>query len=252
MKPEFAESYAAVEAVHWWFCGRRKILSQLLAKEIGWHQGMNVLEVGVGPGENLRSLYPETVRICGLEPDAKLAEIARAKSGRVVHTGSIEHLPASLAQAHFDLITAFDVLEHIADDLAALRILLARLSVGGRLVLTVPAYQWLWSRHDVANEHHRRYAKNDLAAKLNRAGWRTLRMTYFNTLLFPPIAVARFLQRIPGLTQSLPQDLDSIPCPINNLLLSVFASEAVWLVHGNLPFGVSIFVVAEPLSLSAT
>lgn len=246
MKSEFAERYAAVETMHWWFCARRKILSRLLAKEVGWREGMRVLEVGVGPGENLRSVYPETVNVCGLEPDAKLAEIARKKSERVVHTGSVEHWPPSLAEARFDLITAFDVLEHVADDLGALRLLRTRLSAGGKLVLTVPAYQWLWSQHDVANEHHRRYTRGELTTKLTNAGWRNLRATYFNTLLFPPIAVARLLQRSTRFAKTGTSDLDYCPGALNTCLTKVFAGEACWLVHGDLPFGVSIFVVAAP------
>jgi SAM-dependent methyltransferase len=169
-----------------------------------------------------------------------------------VHVGSIEHLPPPLAEAQFDLITAFDVLEHITDDLAALELLRKRLISGGKLALTVPAYQWLWSQHDVVNEHRRRYTKGQLVTKLDRAGWRTLRATYFNTLLFPPIAAVRILQRVPGLSHFLPSDLNNKPSPIDRLLLSVFASEAGWLVHGDFPFGVSIIIIAEPIDFSAT
>ncbi|MFH0908181.1 MAG: class I SAM-dependent methyltransferase [bacterium] len=246
MKDGFAGQYADLEKHHWWFRARRLILRSLLAREIPWRDGMETLEVGVGPGENLYTLYPPGIRLSGLEPEPANAEIARQRGAVPVYTGTVETMPAPLAQASFDVITLFDVLEHIRDDGHALDILRARLKPGGRLVLAVPAYQWLWGQQDVVSLHFRRYTMSTLKAMLAERGLRVTRATYFNTLLFPPIAAFRLIAKLrPGLDQATESDFKYNVGILNELLFHTFATEAVLTRYVSFPFGVSLFVVAE-------
>ncbi len=246
MKREYADQYAAYEQHHWWFRARRIILKDLLQREIRWRDGESVLEIGVGPGENLYSLYPANIQLTGLEPDEKNSQVARDRGPIKVYTGTIEAMPQPVHNARFDVITLFDVLEHIEDDLNALTILRQKLNPGGRLALSVPAYQWMWGQQDVVNLHFRRYTLNELKRKIASRGFRITFATYFNTLLFPPIAAVRLLARLkPNTGASAHSDFEYNPGPLNEFLFRLFASEATLTRYTSLPFGVSIFVAAE-------
>ncbi|MBO0891863.1 MAG: methyltransferase domain-containing protein, partial [Acidothermales bacterium] len=151
----------------------------------------------------------------------------------------------------FDLVTAFDVVEHIEDDVAALRGLRAALVPGGRLVLTVPAYQLLWSQHDVNNGHYRRYRRAQLADALTRAGGLQIdRLAYFNSLLFPPAVAVRLFDRArqrvaPTTGNGVDAHLDTPPAPVNRVLLSVFGFEATLQRYVDPPFGVSLMALCR-------
>jgi SAM-dependent methyltransferase len=147
------------------------------------------------------------------------------------------------AGERFDLVTAFDVVEHIADDVAALRMFRRVLAPGGRLVLTVPAFPVLWSQHDDYSGHHRRYRRAGLARALHAAGgFQVDRITYFNTLLFPPALVARVAERVlrPQREERSDPYLAVPARPVNDLLCRIFAAERGLLRRRDLPFGVSL------------
>jgi len=151
--------------------------------------------------------------------------------------------PVPFADGRYDLVCLLDVLEHIADDGAALARVCTLLKPGGRLLVTAPAYRWLWSAHDSAHHHHRRYTAGNLRQRAAAAGLQAQRVGYFNTLLFPPIALARGLQRLRGTGDSDGSDA-TLPSPVvNRLLEAVFAAERWWLPHAGLPFGVSVLGV---------
>ena len=249
MKQEYAEQYAELERGHWWFQGRRFILKRLLRREVDWGQAGKVLEIGVGPGVNLYSLYPKDVDIIGVEPDSENARIADELGKIPVYEGTVEDLPKAAVDTTFDVITMFDVLEHIEDDRAALTILKQRLNPGGRLLLTVPAYQWMWSAHDDVNLHFRRYTRGRLLQALKDAGFIVNRATYFNTWLFPAIAGVRLLAKLgprrnPG-PERVGSDFDKPSGFLNAPLRLLFASEALFLPWVTFPFGVSLFVSAR-------
>jgi len=246
MQASYAEQYSGYEENHWWFRARRVILRRLLAREIDWRPGLRVLEIGVGPGLNLYSLYPAGCELRGMEPDAGNAAIAGKRGPVPVSVGTLEALPPELQAATFDVITMFDVLEHIEDDAAALGIVRARLAPGGVLVLSVPAYQWMWGQQDVVNLHFRRYSRGRLLALLQAAGFQVRRATYFNTLLFPPIAAIRLLARCFSSSRRPPKsDFEYSTGGLSELLFRIFAAEAGWLERRSFPFGVSLFAVAR-------
>ena len=247
MDEAFALRYEQYEANHWWFRGRRAILGTLIGN-LPWPRGAVCLEIGVGPGLNLATLYPPQVKVIGLEPNRHNLMVAARRSRCPILQGTAERLPPEIDSMRFDAITLFDVLEHVEEDELALKQLAQRLKPGGWLLLTVPAYQWLWGRHDLINNHYRRYTLNRLGRKLEGAGLRMKRGTYFNTILFPLAALVRLVDSfpLPGRKErGLRSDFELSTWGLNSLLGSVFSWEKHWVRHFNFPFGFSLYCQAE-------
>jgi len=170
----------------------------------------------------------------GMEISEEAVEYNRQRD-REVSLGSIEQMP--FADSSFDLVLALDIIEHVPDDLQALRELYRILRPGGSLLVTVPALQMLWSAHDVINGHYRRYTLGELRNRVETAGFEVVTATYFNTLLFPIIAALRWLWRLcPKRTAS---DFAEVPRLLNALLTEVFSLEKPFVGRIKLPFGVS-------------
>lgn len=253
MDSSFAEKYGEYQQGHWWFHGRSRILKTLLG-EIAWAPRARVLEIGVGPGVGLRDRYPAHVELVGVEPDEKNARRASSCSGVPVYVGSAEKLPVEMGDILFDAITMFDVLEHVEDDLGTLVALSRRLVPGGKLIMTVPAYRWMWGEQDDVSRHFRRYSLGMLRKCVEAAGYKVKRATYFNTLLFPPVAMFRLIK---GLGKSAKRgeggaaarsDFEYSLGPVDAVLGWVFGFESHLLRFMNLPFGVSVFMSAELVS----
>ena len=158
------------------------------------------------------------------------------------------HYPLGILGEHKHTRAAaglFDVLEHIRDDARALQIVNRKLRHGGRIVLAVPAYMWLWGQQDVVNQHCRRYTQGELREKLQAANFTVERTTYFNTFLFPPIAAVRLLAHI-GRREPAPDgDFTYAPSSSNAVLFNLFSSERIFLRFLDFPFGVSVFTAAQ-------
>ncbi len=231
-----------VDEHHWWYRGRREIIrSELDRLPLPAHAA--VLDAGCGSGRTMAELvaYGE---VRGLELDPEAAELARSRGHGEVHTGRLEELP--WGPATFDLITCLDVIEHTPDDRATLRSLRGVTKPGGWLLLTVPAYQALWSLHDEANHHYRRYSRRTLRTAATDAGWRVARMTSFNSLLLPPAAVVRLAQRRrrSDANGSYTPDLKLGPSWLNGVLERPLRIEARWLAQGRtLPAGLSLLAI---------
>jgi 2-polyprenyl-3-methyl-5-hydroxy-6-metoxy-1,4-benzoquinol methylase len=153
--------------------------------------------------------------------------------------------PEDLAmfQQPFDLICLFDVLEHIDDDRSALAALASLLKPGGSLLISVPAYQWLWGPHDESLHHKRRYRQGDLVRLCGETGLEVVRSTYFNSLLLPVAMAARVWDKLRGGKQASGTRLPATP--VNTGLKEVFAFERHLLKRVSLPFGLSILAVAH-------
>ena len=244
MEKSYAQHYALLEGEHWWFRARRVILRALLA-QLEWPQQPRILEIGVGPGHNLLELYPLDARLEGIEPDEELARLAAKRGPARVFQASIDRLPSEIQDGCYDGVTMFDVLEHIKDDARALQIVNRKLRHGGRIVLAVPAYMWLWGQQDVVNQHRRRYTQGELTQKLRSANFTVERTTYFNTFLFPPIAAVRLLAHIRRRAPARDGDFTYAPSSSNALLFNLFASERIFLRFFDFPFGVSVFAAAR-------
>ena len=243
MEKSYAQHYALLEGEHWWFRARRLILRDLLVR-LKWPPQPKILEIGVGPGYNLLEIYPSGARLEGVEPDCALASLAAARGSMPVFNASIDKLPSEIQEGSYDGVTMFDVLEHIPDDARALQIVNRKLKHGGRIILSVPAYKWLWGQQDIVNQHCRRYTLSELRRKLQAAHFTLERMTYFNTFLFVPIAVVRLIARCNRQTYKPEGDFVYIRKPSNAVLFTLFGAERLFLRYLDFPFGVSAFAVA--------
>jgi SAM-dependent methyltransferase len=232
---------AEIDQDHWWFVARRKIVTALIAKHRPKPGPLRILEVGCGTGSNIAMLQGFGT-VDAVEPDDDARAYAERRSGLAIKGGYLPH-GVALPDAHYDLIVLLDVLEHIPEDLPALEALRQKLAPGGRMIVTVPAMPWLWSAHDAAHHHQRRYTARTLTSVFARAGFRLRHRTYFNSLLFPLIVAARGIGKLTGREGG---DDAMPPALINKLLQGLFAAERYWVAGRSLPFGVSLAAVAEP------
>lgn len=240
MEPHIFAKMGRVEQRHWWFCARRKILADQI-EQLALPIHARLLEVGCGTGGNL-DMLSRFGKVVAVEPDKAARLWAHQQSGLEILSGFLpHHLPEAAYDA--DLAVALDVIEHVDDDHAAVAAIGRCLKPSGRILATVPAYQWMWSGHDVAHHHKRRYRRQAFTQLFKDAGLTIRKSTYFNTFLFPPIAAARLL--------GLVVDGEAVPsAPLNGVLQGIFGAERLLLRRGSLPFGVSILVIAErPLAI---
>ena len=232
---------AAHDSTHWWYRARRDILADYMTREARLPANARILEIGCGTGHNLPMLAAfGTVDAIEIDPAARA--IASQRLGRPVGDAPLPALDG-VPSAAYDLIAVLDVVEHIADDVAALKAMATRLRPGGAILITVPAHRWMWSAHDVVNHHYRRYSKATLRAALTAAGLRPRKLGYFNSLLFPLAAAARVAGRLTGRDDS---DDSPPPAPLNALFERIFALERHLVGRVPLTPGVSIVTLAEP------
>jgi SAM-dependent methyltransferase len=224
---------------HWWYRGRRRILRAELAA-LDLPGDGRVLDAGCGGGQTL-DLLRAYGRPTGVDPDEESVELARAR-GHDVAVAALPELP--FADQTFAAATCLDVLEHLDDDEAALAELARVVEFGGALLVTVPAFEALWSSHDEANQHRRRYRARTFRPLALRAGWTIERMTYFNTLLLAPAAAVRVARRLKRDTGRAESDLAVTPRRLNGALEMPLRAEAALLRRGaTLPAGLSLLAV---------
>lgn len=227
-----------LEANHWWFVGRREIIRAAITKLIPLPQKPSILEAGCGTGGNL-AMLSSLGDLDAFEFDDIARKRAEEKSNRSLPFGALpDRIPGD--DSAYDLIGLFDVLEHVEADEASLAALGARLTPEGRLILTVPAYGWLWSKHDERHHHFRRYTKASLTEAAQAAGLKVERSFYFNSFLFPVVVAIRALKAL--FRRDTPDD--DLPGPIINRLLSrVFRTERHLVGTIPMPFGLSLCAV---------
>lgn len=238
---EYAEMYQ-LESFYWWFVARRKLLESLMHEVTREFTSPAILDVGCGTGMNFSVLskFGDTVSSDSAGEALWFCK-SRGLSGLVQSEG--ESLP--FASSSFDVVTALDVLEHCDNDLDAMGELLRVTKENGVLVITVPAYGFLWSEHDEALHHRRRYAASELRNKLTNAGFEVERITYYITLLFFPILFLRFVQSV--FKKSIQAKTSHVILPrwLNRVLIWILGFERQLLSWMNFPFGVSLVCLAR-------
>lgn len=243
MEEKFYEEYAQIEATHWWFEGRRAIFDTIL-KSLELPAGPLFVDLGCGTGANLNFLAGYG-RVMGLDWGAAAARYARSRTSVPVLRGDVTALP--FRSNSVDLITAFDLVEHIDDDLACAAELARVCRPGGYVLVTVPAFHWMWGRQDTINHHKRRYQADALARLFTDQGLQIQRFTYLNTFLFPVVAAVRLFRRlVPEKNGELVSDFAMTkPGRINTLLGRFFGAESKLIKHWDLPVGVSLLCLAR-------
>lgn len=237
---------AELESKHWWFVARRAYLYRLIEKYLAIDSQQKLCEIGCGTGGNLKMLS-EFGSVDGVEINEsakKIAESLKTKNETNIFQG---HLPDAIPlKGFYDGVFSLDVIEHIENDLEAVKALKELANENGRFIFTVPAYQWLWSWHDEVNHHYRRYTKKSFCDLLEQAGLNVRYASYFNTLLFPLAVVKRITEfLVPKRLRNQNWDVQMPSSWLNKLLESIFKLECYWAGKLSIPFGLSIVVVAE-------
>jgi len=245
MKQQFAKQYANLEEWHWWFRGRQRILESVLRREFGSDNSISIASVGCGPAEGLQWLEPfvgPRGKIVGIDVEPIHARSIAPHIEYVI--GKLE--TALIAPGSFDAVLALDVLEHLDNDAIGLYQAAQMVKPEGLLLITVPALPSLWGGQDVISHHRRRYTKATLLRTFERAGLPAPRVSYFNTLLFPPVAGMRWTRRALGMATVARSDFDDTrPGLINEVLASVFAAERHIVPRMALPIGVSLLATLK-------
>jgi SAM-dependent methyltransferase len=225
---------------HWWYRGRRQVLERVISG-LRLPGRARILDAGCGSGRNMVELARHG-SVSGVELSPTSVELARARNAGEVIAGSVLEMP--FESDSFDLAVCLDVIEHLADDVGALRELRRVVGPGGSLLVTVPAYQWLWSGHDEVNHHHRRYSSRSLERAAAQAGWEKVRTTHFNSLLLPVAILLRILDRFNRSTTESSLDLWVPPQPLNWLLERPMLVEAALIGRGGrIPVGLSLLAL---------
>lgn len=240
MEQELFHQMAELEETHWWFQGRRAILNHIISK-LPLSPDAEILEAGCGTGGNLAMLAPYG-EVHAVELDETSLGYAR---GRGVGTVLWGRLPDQIPfqGRRFDLIVLLDVLEHLEEDEKTIATLSSLLKEGGWLVLTVPAFQFLYGPHDVIHHHFRRYNNSGLNLLLQGKGLEITLLNYFNTFLFPFVAAVRLARK---LVPSRGSDLSGSRFGLfNRFLCALFGAERHLIDLAPMPFGVSLLAVCR-------
>lgn len=249
MNVEIYERMYHSERDNWWFKGRRELVTEMVARASNSSEGsvdsaLKILDIGCGTGLNSRA-FEQFGEVYGLDISEEALRFSSSRGSSRLIRGSADDLP--LKDGSFDLLCALDLLEHVEDDLGAIREFHRILKPGGHLVLTVPAYMFLWSGHDVALQHKRRYEKRALMKSLESSDFHVERFTYWNTFLLPMVTLLRFISRGRQDERSGGRyGLPDLPGILNHLLLRLLRVEKAIINRGyNLAVGVSMICICR-------
>ena len=247
MNPDFYEEYFQHENSHWWFRWRFDMISGVV-ESIAKGRKLNILDAGCGTGQ-MTKLLEEHGTAIGLDMAPEAIKYAKLRGVKHLVQGSITDPP--FREGSFDCVVSLDVIEHVENDVQILNGLREIVKPGGHLIVTVPAFQLLWSEHDVINQHKRRYRVPQLRRLAEEAGFEVERISYCNTMLYLPVLVMRkgkaLLRRLRR-DQRLGEpesDLSTYPPVVNELLFRLMQLENRIMRRWTLPFGVSILLVAR-------
>jgi 2-polyprenyl-3-methyl-5-hydroxy-6-metoxy-1,4-benzoquinol methylase len=220
---------------HWWFQARKKIIDKIIF-EIKFNKKINILDFGSGSGVNI-----DILQKYGKIDIQEKNKIARLNIKKIKRVNKI-YSSLRIKKNYYHLILVADVLEHVKNPKVLIKILKTFLKKGGYILITVPAYQFLFSTKDVTLKHHRRYSITSL--RKTTRGFQIVKISYFNTLMFIPIAAIILFNKI--FNKNYIKEVETTPNYIINKLLYIFFSiERFYLKYLNFPFGLSIYALIK-------
>lgn len=241
MEKDIYGLYHREEDAWWWGVGRRTLIANLWERYRNGNGRPSLLEIGCGAGGLLKELT-RVGTAYGLDVEAESMKYCRERGLERLCMGDAAALP--YRDERFDGVVCVDVLEHLDDDAAALRDIHRVLKPGGRLLATVPAFDFLWSRRDELLHHKRRYRLGQIRRRVAAANFDVLKTSYINLPVFFPLwLMVRTGRLSPKESGSAGLDFALLPGPINRVLAGVSALESRLVKHVNLPIGSSIVCV---------
>ena len=245
MHPDEYRVMFELEDAFWWYRGLRVLLTGLLARYASAGTAPMILDAGCGTGANLK-LLESYGHALGVDISEQAIGFCRARGipdDRVMQA-SVTDLP--FRDGFFDLAVSFDVICNVVDDVSALAEVGRVLKPRGVFIVQLPAYQWLWSRHDVAVGHKWRYTARSMREKMSQAGFAIERLTHVNTLFFPFVAARRRLdRRALENGHNIRSEVSPLPRPLNSLLSALYTAEMRTASRVDLPYGLSVIAVAR-------
>jgi SAM-dependent methyltransferase len=244
MEYEHQERYYRLGKTYWWLAGKYRIIADVVRRRFKpGRPAARVLDLGCGPGNLLDFLSPYGSTY-GSDFSADALRFCAGRGFARLFRADFHFLPVRADS--FDLVTCIDVLEHLEDDRRAIGELHRILRPGGMLVVSVPAFQFLWGDHDTLYGHHRRYTTGEVRERLTAAGFEMVKLTYFEPLFVVPLWLYRNLKKLFVRGDAIAQRDDFIQLfpPLNRLLTQLIAAERFPIRYGSFPFGVTILAVA--------
>lgn len=240
MERDFYKTYFELEKSNWWFRVRRNIILSILEKyDIG--KDNKILDYGCGSGFLVGQLQDKSLDAYGADISKEAIEFGTNRGTK--NLSQLSGIEVNFSDGCFDTILAMDVIEHIEDDESVVKELERLLKPGSYLIITVPAYQWMWGVQDEVAHHYRRYTMSSVQNLItNNTNLKFLKKSYFNSFLFPPIALVRLISKWLNL-KSRESDFDINNNFLNSLLYGIFNFESKFLRYINFPFGVSILLI---------
>ncbi len=231
------------EDTYWWFTARNIIISKIIKKIIpSLSEQSRILDIGCGTG-GFASYISKDYNISCLDTSETALDYCRKRGLSNLYNSTIDSLPPEVEK--FDAAIMLDVLEHIEDDRTALNDVHSILKEGAYYVMTVPAYSWMWSKHDEIHMHYRRYTKAEVLNRIENSGFKVKYSSYFNSFLFLPAFLKRKIDKITGKEEKHKDPVDKVSPGMNKLFHKIFALESKLLPSISLPFGLSIIVIAQ-------
>lgn len=244
MNENLLKYFHEIEKIHWWWEGRRQILRQSIVHK----SGLRILDIGCGTGETLTFLenYLDKPKLYGVDSSAVAIDFAKKRGHRNILKVDAQKLP--FKEGTFDYVLLLDVIEHIEDDAATILEAKRVLRRGGYIIITTPALQFIWSGHDTAQGHYRRYVRRRIRYLATQSKMGIERISYFNFFLSPAIIVIRLLgnhkplKKINSYDSKLNFDVAKKSL-INSLLKFIFVTEIKLMKYISYPIGISIFAI---------
>jgi SAM-dependent methyltransferase len=244
MYPSEYEKMYRLEEENWWYAGRTDLVLKMAHRfDNGLsRRPLRILDAGCGTGINLKNLQI-IGDVYGLDISMDALIFSRIRGLHSLICGSVDKLP--IRDGIFDLVLALDVIEHIDEDISAIKELNRVLKPGGCLIISVPAFGFLWTSHDLALHHRRRYTRSRLLKILRLSGFESEKATYWNFFLFLPVAIIRLFKKFHQSRYDMQTDLEEMPFILNELLLGLIRVENRILMRFDLPIGVSVMCMCR-------